>query len=171
MCRSGRVALLVLLTETIYALYEPFQLPLIRRSFTRIQCTEPIGKITQDDVEIAVKKAENLWEQAMKAREEADCLSEQAAREAEAASLVSEQASAQIDAASKFSLSILGNARNAMDASLDAGQKLAAAVEATERADMVEAAAELALRDSELAIEQYLVDFPDALEENEVNEE
>jgi hypothetical protein len=119
-------------------------------------------KVTADDVEIAVETAERLWAEALEAREKAERLSEEAetmAGESEAA--MSDTASS-IDDASKFKLSMLGEAQQAQQASLDAGSILADALEAVEEADELEALAEAALVASEKAIEQHLVDFPDS---------
>eukprot|EP00310_Coccolithus_braarudii_P012321 CAMPEP_0183350826 /NCGR_PEP_ID=MMETSP0164_2-20130417/21201_1 /TAXON_ID=221442 /ORGANISM="Coccolithus pelagicus ssp braarudi, Strain PLY182g" /LENGTH=148 /DNA_ID=CAMNT_0025522829 /DNA_START=65 /DNA_END=511 /DNA_ORIENTATION=- len=121
-----------------------------------------VCKVTEDDVEAAVELAEQLWAEALKARERADCLSEKAAEQAELAQASAEEATASMDSATTFRLSMLGDARIAMDSQLNAGSLLSEAVEAAEAAELFEAKAEEALTASEKAIEQHLVDFPDA---------
>lgn len=128
------------------------------RAMPRVARAVPLqllADITYDEVAVAVDKAENLWAAAMDARQKADELSEQA----EVASTdFADQAgdtATKMDASEKFSLSMLGDARVAMEKSGDVQQLLADAVEAAEKAEAAEQEAEAALQASEKLLEAF----------------
>jgi len=125
-----------------------------------------VAVVTEDDVETAVQAAEDSWADALKARKLAETKALEAEEAADAAGVSSEAVSNELNAASKFSLSMLGDAKGAMDSSLDATALLSEAVEAAEEADRLEEIAEAALAASELALAQHLEDFPDSDDED-----
>lgn len=118
--------------------------------------------VTEDDVEAAVKAAEDAWADALKARELAEKLSIDAEEAAEAAGMSSEAVADELKASNKFSLRMLSGSSDAMGKSLEATRLLSDAVEAAEEASRLEEIAEAALAASEEAIAQHLLDFPDA---------
>jgi|EP00900_Chrysochromulina_parva_P021770 hypothetical protein len=118
--------------------------------------------VTEDDVEAAVKAAEDAWADALKARELAEKLSIDAEEAAEAAGMSSEAVADELKASNKFSLRMLSGSSDAMGKSLEATSLLSDAVEAAEEASRLEEIAEAALAASEEAIAQHLLDFPDA---------
>jgi hypothetical protein len=67
----------------------------------------------------------------------------------------------QLEESSKFSLSMLGDARAAMDSAIDVQRLIAEAVAATEEADRLEEEADAALQASEEALKQHERDFPE----------
>ena len=89
-------------------------------------------------------------------------LSDLADEMASASAETADKAAATLDDSNKFKLSMIGDAKSAMDASLDAGKVLADAVEAGEEAERLEALAEAALVEMEGLLEQHLKDFPDS---------
>lgn len=106
-----------------------------------------------------VEKAEDLWAQVEKLRKEANELS------LKAESLGQEAETSASDAIKLLSGSISENdikeATNAQNLSIDLGSLVEKAAIATEEADKIEVLAEKALADSEAALEQYLIDFPE----------
>ena len=114
---------------------------------------------TEEDVLALVEKAEDLWAQVEKLRKEANELS------LKAESLGQEAETSAADAIKLLSGSIseddIKEATNAQNLSIDLGSLVEKAAIATEEADKIEVLAEKALADSEAALEQYLIDFPE----------
>jgi len=127
--------------------------------------------VTEADVEAAVANAERLWENALAAREKVDLLSSEAEELAEASAATSEEAASQVDASATFKLSMLGDAKAATDASLNANAVLADAVAAAEEAERLEALAEAATDAMDAAIAQHLEDFPESDLGDDVDED
>ena len=73
-------------------------------------------KVTADDVELAVEVAEKLWGEALEAREKAEKLSTEAEERSEQSETTTESAAKTADESAKFSLSMLGDAQQAMSA-------------------------------------------------------
>ena len=111
-------------------------------------------KLTADELELAVEKAENLWAEALAAREKAEKLSGDAEEAANESAATAEAASETIDGAEKFKLSMIGDAQKASSMALDAGSLLAEAVEASEEAERLEGLAEAALASVEAAMQE-----------------
>ena len=120
--------------------------------------------VTYEQVRSAVEAAEELWGRALAAREKADELSEEAERLSDEAVQKTEESTNQVATSSKFSLSMIGDARAAMDTSIEVQRLLGEAVKAATIADQLEVDAEAALQASEEALQQHLIDFPDSPE-------
>ena len=120
--------------------------------------------VTEEDVNTLVDKAEELWSKVERLRSEAKDLSIQAeslGREAESIAVIANEA---------LQLSVsktkLEEATNAQNKSLDLGALLDRVKRVTELADEIEIRAEKAIAASEAALEQYLIDFPEEEDEN-----
>mmetsp|Transcript_11967 Transcript_11967/g.24322 ORF Transcript_11967/g.24322 Transcript_11967/m.24322 type:complete len:172 (-) Transcript_11967:63-578(-) len=122
---------------------------------------EAKGKVTEGMAVAAVERAEELWAKAIAAREKANALSAEAAELSDTTATQTEGMHKKLSGEStKFSLSMLGDARIAMDTAMDAQKLIAEAVAAAELADQLEENAEVALQVSEAVLEQYERDFP-----------
>jgi seryl-tRNA synthetase len=120
--------------------------------------------VTEEDVNTLVDKAEELWSKVERLRSEAKDLSIQAeslGREAESIAVIANEA---------LQLSVsktkLEEATNAQNKSLDLGALLDRVKRVTDLADEIEIRAEKAIAASEAALEQYLIDFPEEEDEN-----
>jgi hypothetical protein len=120
--------------------------------------------VTEQDVLALVEKAEDLWAQAYEARKTANELSERA----ESLGKDAERSATSSTHALKESISAknIEEASNAQNLSLELGSLLDEALEAQRKADEIEERAEEALRASEMALEQHLVDFPENAQGN-----
>ena len=116
------------------------------------------SRVTADDVAAAIENAEALWAVALAARERANALSAEAEELSNEAATQTGAATAKLG--DKFSLSMLGDARIAMDSAMEVQRLLSEAVDAAEEADRCELEAEAALQASEAALEQHELDFP-----------
>lgn len=106
-----------------------------------------------------VEKAEDLWRQVEKLRNEANELSVQAeslGRDAEAST-----ADAMKSLQQSLSEEKIEEAKIAQNLSLDLGALLDRAISATQEADEIEILAEEAIAASEAALQQYMIDFPE----------
>ena len=114
---------------------------------------------TEEDVIKLVEKAEQLWAQAYEARKSANDLSEKA----ETLGINAEQSASDAQAQLQSSVSVakIGEAQLAQNLSLDLGNLLEKVQEAEKMADEIEGRAEEALKASEEALEQHLIDFPE----------
>lgn len=121
----------------------------------RVVPLQLLADITYEQVSAAVDKAENLWAAAMDARQRADELSEQAEASSSEFAEQADDAAVKMDESEKFSVSMLGDARAAMDKSVSVQQLLADAVEATEKAEQLEQEAEAALKVSEELLDAF----------------
>mmetsp|Transcript_24097 Transcript_24097/g.37396 ORF Transcript_24097/g.37396 Transcript_24097/m.37396 type:complete len:164 (+) Transcript_24097:38-529(+) len=133
-----------------------------RNSFTTTSLqpiTTALKVVTEEDVIALVEKAEDLWAKAYEARQAANKLSEKA----EAIGLDAEVSTSDATEALKQSISVekVGDATTAQNLSLDLGYQLEEALKAQEEADEIELRAEKALAESEAALEQHLIDFPE----------
>ena len=114
---------------------------------------------TEDDVIKLVEKAETLWAEAYKARTIANELSERA----QAMGITAEESATDATAnlQTSVSLSKISDAQLAQNLSLDLGALVDQAKQAQDKADDIEKMADVALKDSEKALEQHLIDFPE----------
>lgn len=114
---------------------------------------------TEEDVIKLVEKAELLWDKAYEARKAAKELSEQA----ETLGVSAEQSATDANEMLQSSISIakIGDAQIAQNLSLDLGNLLDRIEEAEKKANEIEIEAEKALKESEKALEQHLIDFPE----------
>ena len=160
-------ALLVSLLGTVKSFgIVPVVVGVQKHSTTTTTCLyEKKKKVTEEDVIVAVEKAETLWEQALTARETAEELSALAENfgndAASSAKEAEEDLQALMKESGKFGLGQIANAQIAMNTSFDAGTALTDAFDATEEADRLEQLAEEALKESEQALAQHLIDFPE----------
>ena len=121
------------------------------------------AKVTEDMAVAAVEKAEALWAEALAAREKANALSVEAEELSDSTAAQTEGMNEQMSGEStKFSLSMLGDARVAMDTAIDAQKLISEAVAAAELADQLEEDADFALQLSEAVLEQHERDFPES---------
>ncbi|KAL3804190.1 hypothetical protein HJC23_013709 [Cyclotella cryptica] len=128
---------------------------------TRIRRTPrpSLNLVTEQDVLALVEKAEELWAEAYEARKTANELSERAeslGKDAELSAATSARALKE-----SISEKNIEEASNAQNLSLELGSLLDEVVEAERKADEIEEKAEEALRASEVALEQHLIDFPE----------
>ena len=155
------ISLLVSLLGTV----ESFGIVVVQKHATTTCLYEKKEKVTEEDVIVAVEKAETLWEQALTARETAEELSALAENfgndAASSAKEAEEDLQALMKESGKFGLGQIANAQIAMNTSFDAGTALTDAFDATEEADRLEQLAEEALKESEEALAQHLIDFPE----------
>ncbi|KAL7534194.1 hypothetical protein ACHAXR_005713 [Thalassiosira sp. AJA248-18] len=118
-----------------------------------------LNLVNEADVIALVEKAEDLWAQVEQLRKKSNELS------MEAESLGQEAETTTADAMESLKESIseekIAEASNAQNLSIDLGSLLEQAMEASKKADEIEALAEEALAASEAALEQHLIDFPD----------
>mmetsp|Transcript_12071 Transcript_12071/g.17869 ORF Transcript_12071/g.17869 Transcript_12071/m.17869 type:complete len:166 (+) Transcript_12071:43-540(+) len=135
-----------------------------RNSFTTSSPLQPsittaLFVVTEEDVIALVEKAEDLWAKAYEARQAANKLSEKA----EAIGLDAEVSTSDATEALKQSISVekVADATTAQNLSLDLGYQLEEALKAQDEADEIELRAEKALAESEAALEQHLIDFPE----------
>ena len=114
---------------------------------------------TEEDVIKLVEKAEELWAKAYEARKAANELSDQA----ETMGISAEKSATDANQMLQSSISIakIGDAQVAQNLSLDLGNLLERVEEAEKHADEIELQAENALKESEEALEQHLIDFPE----------
>ena len=159
-------ALLVSLLGTVKSFgIVPVVVGVQKHSTTTTTCLyEKKKKVTEEDVIVAVEKAETLWEQALKARETAEelsALAENFGNEAASSAKEAEEDLQALKDSGKFGLGQIANAQIAMNTSFDAGTALTDAFDATEEADRLEQLAEEALKESEQALAQHLIDFPE----------
>lgn len=120
-----------------------------------------LGVVTAEQVVQIVEAAEELWEKAHEARKTANALSDRAEEEAEAASSLAEESQARMREGA-ISLEKISDHDAATVAHLDASSMVSKALEATDEADRLEALAEEKLKESEEALAQHLIDFPDS---------
>ena len=120
-----------------------------------------ISLVTEDDVIELVEKAEDLWGRVETLRKESEALSLQAEGVGTEAEAATKEAEASLKTGS-ISVSKMTDAQEAQNKALDLGSLLEAALRKSEEADEVEVLAEEALAASERALEQYLIDFPEA---------
>ena len=119
--------------------------------------------VTEDMAVAAVERAEALWAEALAAREKANELSVEAEELSEATAKETEGMNEKMSGeGTKFSLSMIGDARVAMDTAIDAQKLISDAVAAAELADQLEEDAEIALQVSEAIIKEYERDFPES---------
>ena len=119
--------------------------------------------VTEDMAIAAVERAEALWAEALAAREKANELSVEAEELSEATAKETEGMNEKMSGeGTKFSLSMIGDARVAMDTAIDAQKLISDAVAAAELADQLEENAEIALQVSEAIIKEYERDFPES---------
>ncbi|GKZ00479.1 hypothetical protein MPSEU_001000400 [Mayamaea pseudoterrestris] len=116
----------------------------------------------RDDVLTAVSRAEQLWADALDARETANALSDRAEEEAEAAMELTENVAALYKSMKSISLEKIAKADAATTSSIDANGMVGRALEACQKADLLELQAEEALLLSEEKLTQHLLDFPDS---------
>ena len=100
--------------------------PATFRHYTRCSVS---ALVTEEEVELAVQKAEDSWAAALAAREKAEKLSIDAEEAAEDAGTSSEAVSDELNASTKFSLAMLSGASSSMDKSLEATRLLGEAVQ------------------------------------------
>ena len=127
--------------------------PRARLSRSRLQLT------TEEDVIKLVEKAETLWAEAYKARTIANELSERAQALGVSAEESASEATANLQ--TSVSLSKISDAQIAQNLSLDLGALVEQAKQAQDEADAIEKMADVALKESEVALEQHLIDFPE----------
>ena len=120
-----------------------------------------VSLVTEDDVIELVEKAEDLWGRVETLRKESEALSLQAEGVGTEAEAATKEAEASLKTGS-ISVSKMTDAQEAQNKALDLGSLLEAALRKSEEADEVEVLAEEALAASERALEQYLIDFPEA---------
>jgi len=119
--------------------------------------------VTEDMAIAAVERAEALWAEALAAREKANELSVEAEELSEATAKETEGMNEKMSGeGTKFSLSMIGDARVAMDTAIDAQKLISDAVAAAELADQLEEDAEIALQVSEAILEEHERDFPES---------
>jgi len=119
--------------------------------------------VTEDMAVAAVERAEALWAEALAAREKANELSLEAEEISETTAKETEGMNEKLSGEGvKFSLSMIGDARVAMDTAIDAQKLISDAVAAAELADQLEEDAEIALQVSEEIIKEYEEDFPES---------
>lgn len=119
--------------------------------------------VTEDMAVAAVERAEALWAEALAAREKANELSVEAEELSDATAKETEGMNEKMSGeGTKFSLSMIGDARVAMDSAIDAQKLISDAVAAAELADQLEEDAEIALQVSEAIIKEYERDFPES---------
>ena len=119
--------------------------------------------VTEDMAVAAVERAEALWAEALAAREKANELSVEAEELSDATAKETEGMNEKMSGeGTKFSLSMIGDARVAMDTAIDAQKLISDAVAAAELADQLEENAEIALQVSEAIIKEYERDFPES---------
>lgn len=116
--------------------------------------------VTEEDILEKLTKAEELWAEAHDARQEANKLSERAESEADTAATKAFAAKENMKVS--ISLEKLEQADAATVANIGATEVLSMALNASEKADELELLAEQALAESELALEQHFIDFPDS---------
>eukprot|EP00591_Stephanopyxis_turris_P002576 CAMPEP_0195518264 /NCGR_PEP_ID=MMETSP0794_2-20130614/12648_1 /TAXON_ID=515487 /ORGANISM="Stephanopyxis turris, Strain CCMP 815" /LENGTH=134 /DNA_ID=CAMNT_0040647203 /DNA_START=182 /DNA_END=586 /DNA_ORIENTATION=+ len=125
------------------------------------RATNGLKLVSDEDVLAAVENAENLWAVALEARKKADALSEEAETGASASADLADEATTKLKS-KKFGLAQIAAARMAMDSSLDLGNLMDRALDAADEADRLEVIAEEALLESEKALDQHVIDFPDS---------
>jgi hypothetical protein len=116
--------------------------------------------VTEDEILERLTKAEELWAEAHDARQEANALSERAESEADTAATKAFAAKENMKVS--ISLEKLEQADAATVANIGATEVLSMALNASEKADELELLAEQALEESEKALEQHFIDFPDS---------
>jgi hypothetical protein len=128
-------------------------------SHHRASFASSLNLVTEADVLALVEKAEVLWDEALEARKRANSLSEKA----ESLGLSAETSASSSSEALQSSISIgkIADAQEAQNLAVDLGALLEEVKEAEERADEIEGRAEMALEESERALEQHLIDFPE----------
>lgn len=115
--------------------------------------------VTEADVIALVEKAEDLWAQVEQLRNEANDLSIKAETMGQDAETSTADAMKSLEGS--ISVGKLADANEAQNMSIDLGNLLERAMEATKKADEMEVLAEEALAASEAALEQHLIDFPE----------
>lgn len=116
--------------------------------------------VTENEILEKLTKAEELWAEAHDARQEANALSERAELEAETAA--TKAFAAKENMKQSISVEKLEQADAATLANIGATEVLSMALNASEKADEMELLAEQALEESENALEQHFIDFPDS---------
>ncbi|EJK46876.1 hypothetical protein THAOC_34436 [Thalassiosira oceanica] len=122
---------------------------------------QSLSLVTEEDVIELVEKAEDLWGRVEALRKESEALSLQAEDVGTETEAATKEAEASLKTGS-ISVSKMADAQEAQNKALDLGSLLEAALRKSEEADEVEVLAEEALAASERALEQYLIDFPEA---------
>ena len=134
----------------------------MQRAAAAVACADK-AKVTEDMAVAAVEKAEALWADALAAREKANALSVEAEELSESTAKETEGMNEKMSGeGTKFSLSMIGDARVAMDTAIDAQKLISDAVAAAELADQLEEDAEIALQVSEAILEEHERDFPES---------
>ncbi|KAK1737562.1 hypothetical protein QTG54_011848 [Skeletonema marinoi] len=150
-----KTALLLIYSAIYYAAsvasFCPSFLPQ-RNSFTTTSLqpiTTALKVVTEEDVIALVEKAEDLWAKAYEARR--------------GNWIRCEVSTSDATEALKQSISVekVADATTAQNLSLDLGYQLEEALKAQDEADEIELRAEKALAESEAALEQHLIDFPE----------
>lgn len=123
--------------------------------------TSQLHLVSEADVIKSVEIAEKLWDEALAARKIANKVSARAERLGQDAETSTSDVTASLKEGKSISVEKMEEAGRAQNLSLELGSLLDEAVEAQKKADEIEALAEEALKKSEEAFAQFLIDNPE----------